>query len=115
MSLNSPKATALICQSLCMLAIMTLMTLSGCGRGNSKLNEPIRYSSIDKLRERLEDVAKYGDGGSSLGGIPESIEDITKSEPEKGKQLLADFQRLNTASDKEIRKQIAKEMAEKLK
>lgn len=115
MSMKLPKATARFCQSLCMLAIMISMTLSGCGQGNSKLNEPIRYSSIDKLRERLEDVAKYGDGGSSLGGIPESIEDITKSEPEKGKQLLADFQRLNTASDKEARKQIAKEMAEKLK
>lgn len=75
----------------------------------------MRYTTKDKLRERLEQVAKYGDGGSSLGGIPESIDELLKSDPEKGKVLLADFQKLNTADDKETRKTIAKEMAEKLK
>ncbi|MEI8381948.1 MAG: hypothetical protein WCJ09_17595 [Planctomycetota bacterium] len=108
-------AAVRIRQCLCLLAVTVPIALSGCGKSNSKLNEPIRYTSTDKLRERLEEVAQWGDGGSSLGGIPESIEDITKTEPEKGKLLLQDFQRLNTASDKETRKTIAKEMAEKLK
>lgn len=115
MPLKLPQAIFRTCRPLCLVAVIIPFALSGCGRGNAKLNEPIRYTSVDKLRERLEDVAKYGDGGSSLGGIPESIEDITKNEPDKGKALLQDFQRLNTASDKETRKAIAKEMAEKLK
>ena len=75
----------------------------------------MRYDSTEKLRTRLEQVAQYGDGGSSLGGIPESIDELTKNDPEKGKKLLLDFQKLNTSTDKETRKKIAKAMAEQLK
>lgn len=87
----------------------------GCGRTPSPVDAPMRYTSIDALNERLKDVAKYGDGGSSLGGIPESIEELTKSDPEKGAKLLACFERLNTTDSKETRKKIALEMAEILK
>ncbi len=87
----------------------------GCSRAPAPIDAPMRYTSIDALNERLKDVAKYGDGGSSLGGIPESIEDLTKSNPELGAKLLASFQRLNTTDSKEERKKIALEMAEQLK
>ena len=98
------------------MTITLTFALAGCGgRAPSPKDEPMRYKTTDKLRGRLEQVAQYGDGGSSLGGIPESIEELTKKEPEKGKKLLADFQKLNTATDKESRKKIAKEMAEQLK
>ena len=96
-------------------AIVLVISCAGCGRPPSKLDEPIRYSSIDALKERLNDVAHYGDGGSSLGGIPESIEELTKSDPAKGAKLLASFQRLNTTDSKDERKKIAEEMMEQLK
>ena len=95
------------------LALFLLM--AGCGKTPSKLDEPIRYTSIDALKERLNDVSRYGDGGRSLGGIPESIDDLTKSDPAKGAKLLASFQRLNTTDSKEERKKIALEMMEQLK
>lgn len=98
-------------QLLLLLAACSL----GCGTSASPLNEPMGYKTTDALKERLLEVAKYGDGGSSLGGIPESIEQLTKDDPATGKQLLADFQKLNTATSKDDRKRIAKEMADRLK
>jgi len=95
--------------------VATSLSVVGCGRAPSPVDAPMRYSSIDALNERLKDVAKYGDGGSSLGGIPESIEDLTKTDPAKGAKLLACFERLNTTDSKETRKKIALEMAEILK
>jgi hypothetical protein len=100
-------------------ALMVLLSVSvslvGCGRAPSPVDAPMRYNSTDALRERLSEVAHYGDGGSSLGGISESIEALTKSDPEKGAKLLASFQRLDTTDSKDERKKIAKEMVEQLK
>ena len=97
-------------------AIAVFIALAGCGRGApAPIDAPIRYNSTDALRARLEEVAKYGDGGSSLGGIPESIAELTKSDPVKGEKLLADFRRLDTADSKDERKKIAQEMADQLK
>lgn len=90
------------------------MSVLGCTRGDPALNEPMGYKTTSELKTRLLEVAKYGDGGSSLGGIPESIDKLTKEEPEKGKKLLADFQRLNTANSKDVRRKIAQEMADQL-
>lgn len=94
--------------------LLLLGLLAGCGSSNSPLNEPTRYKTMSALKSRLLEVSQYGDGGSSLGGIPESIDELMKSDPAKGKQLLADFQRLNMADSKETRKQIAKEMADQI-
>lgn len=94
--------------------LMLSLGLSGCGNSRSPIDEPIRYTTVDKLRERLEDVAKYGDGGSSLGGIPESIDELMQSDPENGKLLQEEFLKLNTADDKETRKEIARRMADHL-
>ncbi len=90
------------------------LAIAGCAKGDEKLNEPMGYKSTSELKSRLLEVSKYGDGGSSLGGIPESIEKLMKDEPEKGKKLLADFQRLNTATTKDVRRKIAQEMADQL-
>jgi len=100
------------CSALAM-GLVALM-LAGCGQGDAKLNEPMGYKSTSELKSRLLEVSQYGDGGSSLGGIPESIEKLMQDDPEKGKKLLADFQRLNTANSKDERKKIAKEMADQL-
>lgn len=94
--------------------LLLMLTMSGCGRGTAEVDQPMRYDSTAALKARLLEVSQYGDGGSSLGGIPESIEELTKSDPELGKKLLSDFQRLNTTDSKEERKMIAKEMADEL-
>lgn len=93
-----------------------LITLSliGCSQGDPKLNEPMGYKTTSELKTRLLEVAKYGDGGSSLGGIPESIEALMKDDAEKGKKLQAAFQRLNTANTKDARQKIAQEMADQI-
>lgn len=97
------------------LMLALLVSMTGCGNSAAdKINEPMGYKTIEALRERLKDVAKYGDGGSSLGGIPESIDALMKSDPDKAKKLLDAFQTLNTTDDKETRKKVANEMLEML-
>ncbi len=96
-------------------AFLCSIILSGCSKEPAAIDAPVRYNSNAELISRLEEVAKYGDGGSSLGGIPESIAELTKSDPAKGEKLLASFQKLNTTDSKDVRKKIAKEMAEQLK
>lgn len=92
-----------------------LLFCVGCGRENSKLNEPMGYKSTAELKSRLLEVSQYGDGGSSLGGLSESIESVLKTDqPEKEQKLQADFRRLNTTNSKDERKKIAKEMADQL-
>lgn len=86
----------------------------GCSGGKAAINEPTRYKTTSALKERLLEVAKYGDGGSSLGGIEESIAELMKEDAEKGKKLKGSFQRLNTTNSKDERKKIAKEMADQL-
>jgi hypothetical protein len=97
------------------LALLGGLLLAGCSRAPAKVDQPIRYNSHSELKSRLLEVSQYGDGGSSLGGIPESIDALTKDDPETGKLLQADFQKLNTSNSKEERKKIAKEMAERIK
>lgn len=97
------------------IALLFSIALTGCSKEPSPLDAPIRYNSNAELKARLEEVAKYGDGGSSLGGIPESIAELTKTDPAKGEKLLAAFKRLDTTDSKEERRKIAKEMAEQLK
>lgn len=100
-----------VCGACCLILIAFVM---GCGSQKSPLNEPMGYKTHAELKARLLEVSQYGDGGSSLGGIPESIEALMKDDAEKGKQLQADFQKLNTANSKDERKKIAKAMADQL-
>jgi len=93
---------------------ISLALLAGCSGQRAEIDQPITYNSYSELKSRLLDVAQYGDGGSSLGGIPESIEALSKDQPEVGKKLAADFKRLNTANTKDERKKIAKDMADKI-
>lgn len=94
--------------------LLVITILAGCGSQQSPLNEPMGYKTHAELKARLMEVSQYGDGGSSLGGIPESIEALMKDDPEKGQKLQADFLKLNTANTKDERKKIAKAMAEQL-
>lgn len=101
---------------LCGTVLTFSIALVGCGTNEpSPLDAPMRYNSNAELKARLEEVAKYGDGGSSLGGIPESIAELTKTDPAKGEKLLSDFKRLDITDSKEERRKIAKEMADQLK
>jgi hypothetical protein len=95
------------------MVLAGLSGLLGCG-GRAPIDQPVGYKSHAELKARLLEVSQYGDGGSSLGGIPESIAALTNDQPELGKQLLADFQRLNTTDSKEQRKKIAKQMADQI-
>ncbi len=104
-----PMRNVLPCCALLMSAAMM-----GCSDRSAPINQPVGYKSHSELKARLLEVSQYGDGGSSLGGISESIEQLMEGEPEKGKKLLADFQRLNTSNSKEERKKIAKAMADQL-
>lgn len=97
-----------------LLCLCVLSLPVGCSSGDAKLNEPMGYKSHSELKARLLEVSQYGDGGSSLGGISESIEALMKDEPEKGKQLLADFHKMNTSNSKDERKKIARAMADQL-
>ncbi len=102
-------------RSMLLLICAALLSHSlGCGSGSSSLNEPMGYKSTSELKARLLEVSQYGDGGSSLGGISESIEALIVHDAEKGKKLLDDFQRLNTTNSKDERKKIARAMADLL-
>jgi hypothetical protein len=92
---------------------IVLLVLAGCG-GRAAVDQPMAYKSHGELKARLLEVSQYGDGGSSLGGIPESIAALTKDRPDLGKELQADFQRLNTTDSKEERKKIARQMADRI-
>jgi hypothetical protein len=97
-------------------SVVTLLFIGiGCAPVVSEKDQPMGYDTIEKLRARLEQVAQYGDGGSSLAGIPESIEELMDSDTDKAKTLLSDFNRLNTAGTRDARKKIALEMVVHLK
>lgn len=96
------------------VALLIGLPPCGCSRSPAKVDEPVRYNSHAELKSRLLEVSQYGDAGSSLGGIPESIDALSKDDPETGKLLQADFQKLNTSNSKEERKKIAKEMADRI-
>ncbi len=95
------------------LVLVAVWGFAGCG-GRAAVDQPVGYKSHAELKARLLEVSKYGDGGSSLGGISESIAALTKDKPELGQKLLANFQKLNTTDSKEQRKKIAKEMADQI-
>ena len=68
------------------------------------------YSTLDELKERLGEVARNGDGGSSLMGLSESVEKIRATEPKKADMLAKGVGQLENAGTPAQRKAIAAKM-----
>ncbi len=96
------------------LAVVVVVMLAGCGSAPVKQPEPANLKSFDELKTRLKEVVQYGQGGSALMGMQESIESLKKVDATKGEVLAADFKRLDTAPTTEDRKRVAQEMIDKL-
>lgn len=93
------------------LVMLTAMVFVGC---NSAPPEPAKdapvYNSLDELKQRLQEVAQNGDGGSSLMGLSESIEKLRQTDKEKAEKLAKGLDQLEKAPTTEQRKGIAKQM-----
>lgn len=70
------------------------------------------YNSLDELKQRLEEVAQNGDGGSALMGLSESIEKLRQTDKDKADKLAQGLDQLEKAPTTEQRKSIAKKMLE---
>lgn len=97
------------------LLVVTVIS-AGC---NSAPPAPVTdgqvYSSFDEVKQRLEEVAKNGDGGSSLMGLSESIEKLRATDAEKATTLAHGVKQLEAAPTTEQRKAIATKMLEGMK
>jgi len=96
-----------------------LIFLYGCGPNDPKIATPDNQgftpvnSSEADLKARLKNISETGDGGSALMGLSESIEaNVTNAEIKAA--LLRDAHQLDTLSDPEKIKLVAKGMFEKL-
>jgi hypothetical protein len=97
-----------------LLSFLLIWTVAGCGSAPHVDPAPPQYKTFEELKRRLDEVTKTGDGGSSLMGIRESIEELKKVDAAKAALLATDFTRLDLAPTTEQRQQIAKEMVDKL-
>ncbi|MDB5346296.1 MAG: hypothetical protein JWP89_4673 [Schlesneria sp.] len=96
------------------LAVVVILMVVGCGSAPVKQPEPTNLKSFEELKTRLKEVVQYGQGGSALMGMQESIESLKKVDAAKGDALAVDFKRLDMAATTEERKQIAQGMIDKL-
>lgn len=99
---------------LCRFSLVAVLMVVGCGGTPVKQPEPAKLKSFEELKTRLKEVVQYGQGGSALMGMQESIEALKKIDAAKGETLAADFKRLDLAATTEERKQIAQSMIDKL-
>ena len=101
-----------------LLAVLLCLPLSvtGCGGGGAvpETKGEFKQDSTAELKKRLEEIAGHGWGGSSLGGLEGSISETLKDDPAKRDKMLADYKKLDAAPTPEVRKQVAKQMADQL-
>lgn len=97
------------------MLVLGLACLAGC---NSAPPPPATdgqvYNSFDEVKQRLQEVAQNGDGGSSLMGLSESIQKLSGTDPEKAAALTKGMQQLESAPTTEQRKAVATKMLEGL-
>ena len=95
--------------------LMGGLAVAGCGsRPTAPTVDAPVYSTLDELKERLGEVAKNGDGGSSLMGLSESVEKIRATEPKKADMLAKGVGQLENAGTPAQRKAIAAKMLKDL-
>ncbi|TSA01228.1 MAG: hypothetical protein D4R77_14560 [Planctomycetaceae bacterium] len=108
--LRSIERMELYCR-FCMLVV--LVGVFGCGATPSPTSTepsgPPVLKSADELTQRLQFIVDSGVTGSALGGMPEIIEKL-----EQRDDLMADFKKLEAATDPGQIKSIAKSMMGKL-
>lgn len=95
----------------CALLILAVF-ICGCGSDTSVKVTPQPQSNA--LKATLQDIAASGELGSGADGLPAQLEELKATDPAKGEALLADYEKLKTASGPEAIKAAAKAMADKL-
>jgi hypothetical protein len=106
---------------LCRIGVLCLVLVAcnGCGSHDEVIKTPENQvfvavnSSAEELKQRLEGIAASGDGGSALEGLTESIEKNV-TDPAKKASLLKDAALLNTLTEPDRIKPVAKRMADQL-
>ena len=95
--------------------VLVFFGLCGCGSSSSPSpvtvgpSAPPVLQSADELTQRLQFIVDSGVTGSALGGMPEIIEKLEQKD-----DLMADFKKLEAATDPGQIKSIAKSMMGKL-
>ena len=96
---------------------LVLVFFGLCGCSSSSSSSPVSVGpsappvlqSADELTQRLQFIVDSGVTGSALGGMPEIIEKLEQKD-----DLMADFKKLEAATDPGQIKSIAKSMMGKL-
>ena len=100
------------------LVLATSLTLSACGNSGSSGTAPatdgVVYDNMADLKTRLAEVAKNGDGGSSLMGLSETVEKIRATDPKKAEILAKGVSQLDSAGTPAQRKSIAAKLLKDL-
>ena len=76
--------------------------------------ETARLDSAAEIKKELEAIAASGEVGSIFDVLRVSIEGLKETDAAKADELLADLDKLGTASSPDQAKKIAAEMASKL-
>lgn len=102
------------------LLISTTVFFGGCGPSEVKIedksNEAARaVSGKEQLRERLNEIATSGIGGSAVSGMRDGLMELKKTDDALATQLLKDLSTLETLQESNDIKALAGKMADKLK
>lgn len=103
-------------RSLVTVLLVIPMFAGGCGSSapTAPAVDGQVHSSVDELKQRLAQVAKNGDGGSSLMGLSESVEKLRPTLGDKTDKLAKGVSQLDSAGTPEQRKTIAARMLKEL-
>ena len=100
------------------LMMLVVVCAIGCGGGSDvevqNVTPPPEKTPVDAVRTTLETIAESGNGGSEVGAMMGSLEEMKATDPAKAEELLADANELMGMSSPAKIKAKAKEMIEKL-
>jgi hypothetical protein len=99
--------------------LLPMLILSGCGGGGGSAaiaptTDGVVYDNLEDLKQRLGEVAKNGDGGSSLMGLSESAEKLRATDPKKADIVAKGVAQLDSAGTPAQRKAIAAKLLKDL-
>lgn len=92
----------------------------GCGDGSGSkpavnVETAAKPSSKDELKKRLEEISVNGEGGSAAVGLRPFLEDLRQTDAGTADQLLKDLNQLESATNPDRARAIAKRMVGVLK
>lgn len=87
----------------------------GCGDAASNqpsvnVEEAAKPSSKDELKKRLEEIAVSGEGGSAAVGLRPFLDDLRATDAGTADKLLKDLDQLESATNPDKARAIAKRM-----